>query len=48
MRVVRLNRTPGPTWVFAFNLDMSDEARRARRIPLARAVLTRLGAPDER
>lgn len=35
---------PGSNWVFAFNLDMPDEAARARRIPLVRAVLTELGA----
>lgn len=37
---------PGPTWVFAFNLDMADEATRSLRVPAARAVLGALGAID--
>jgi beta-lactamase class D len=36
--------TDGPDWAFALNLDMPDEAARARRVPAARAVLAALGA----
>jgi beta-lactamase class D len=39
-----VEREPGSAWVFALNLDMPDEAARAKRIPLTRAVLADLGA----
>ena len=39
-----VEREAGAIWVFAVNLDMPNEALRAARVPLARAVLAGLGA----